>query len=212
MKNKLILFDLDGTLWDSSAEVTEAWNLCIREQTDRPEQFTLADMHNFMGRTLEVIAAMMFPSLPESEQLRIIQMCIETEQEYLLSHPAALYPNEQQILTTLSEEYALGIVSNCQDGYIQLYLSQCGFPELFCDFECAGRTGRSKGENIRLVMERQNITDCIYVGDTQGDADAAKEAGVPFIHAAYGFGKVHACAAALQSLSELPETMTRLGI
>ena len=97
MKNKLILFDLDGTLWDSSAEVTEAWNLCIREQTDRPEQFTLADMHNFMGRTLEVIAAMMFPSLPESEQLRIIQMCIETEQEYLLSHPAALYPNEQQI-------------------------------------------------------------------------------------------------------------------
>ncbi len=210
MKKKLILFDLDGTLWDSSAEVTEAWNRCIREQTDRPEQFTLADMHNFMGRTLEVIAAMMFPSLPESEQLRIIQMCIETEQDYLLTHPAALYPNEQAILTALSQKYALGIVSNCQDGYIQIYLAQCGFAELFCDFECAGRTGKSKGENIRLVMERQNISDCIYVGDTQGDADAAQQAGIPFVHAAYGFGKVTSCDAMLRSLGELPQIVSRI--
>lgn len=202
---KGILFDLDGTLWDSSAEVVAAWNQCIREEAQRPEQFTVDDMHRFMGRTLEAIAAMMFPELPESQQLRIINLCTAAEHKYLLTHHAALYPNEREILTALAKDYALGIVSNCQDGYIQIYLQQCGFPELFCDIECAGRTGKSKGQNIRLVMERQGITDCIYVGDTQGDADASKEAGIPFVHAAYGFGKVDACAAALQSLADLPD-------
>ena len=94
------------------------------------------------------------------------------------------------MLHELAKEYVLGVVSNCQEGYIEIYLDQCGFPELFCDFESAGHTGISKGENIRLVMARQGITDCVYVGDTQGDCDAAKMAGIPFIHAAYGFGTI----------------------
>ena len=201
---KGILFDLDGTLWDSSAECTEAWNSVIREQTGRTEQFTVDDMHNFMGRTLEAIAGLMFPSLPEAERLHILDLCTAHEHAYLRTHPARLYAGEQAVIAALAKEYALGVVSNCQDGYIEIYLDQCGFSQFYCDSECAGRTGMSKGQNIRLVMERQGITDCIYVGDTQGDADAAKEAGIPFIHAAYGFGRPDACAAAIRDISELP--------
>ncbi len=199
-----ILFDLDGTLWDSSPEVTEAWNRCIREQTDRTEQFTLDDMHSFMGRTMEAIAAMMFPALPQSEQLRILNLCTESEHAYLADHPAKLFAGERGIIETLAAHYTLGVVSNCQDGYIEIYLKQCGFSGLFADYESAGRTGLSKGENIRLVMERQGITDCIYVGDTQGDCDAADAAGVHFIHAGYGFGKVTHADAVLRDLAELP--------
>ena len=207
---KGILFDLDGTLWDSSAEVVEAWNIYISEHTDRPERFTVDDAHRFMGRTLDEIAAMAFPDLPQAEGLAICKGCVGTELEYLKDHKPHIFPNEREIMTELAKNYTLGVVSNCQDGYIQLYLSQCGFAELFSDFECVGRTGKSKGENIRLVTERQGITDCIYVGDTQGDCNAAKSAGVPFVHAAYGFGKVDDCAAALKSLGELPEVAARL--
>ena len=207
---KGILFDLDGTLWDSSAECTEAWNQVIRAQTDRTEQFTVDDMHNFMGRTVDAIAALMFPSLPEAERLHILELCTAHEHDYLRSHPARLYDGEREIIEALAKEYALGVVSNCQDGYIEIYLDRCGFSELFCDCECAGRTGKSKGQNIRLVMERQGITDCIYVGDTQGDADAAKEAGIPFIHAAYGFGRPDACAAAIRNIKELPEAAAHI--
>lgn len=207
---KGILFDLDGTLWDSSAECTEAWNDVIREQTDRTEQFTVDDMHNFMGRTMEAIAALMFPSLPEAERLHILTLCTAHEHAYLRTHPARLYDGERAVMEKLAEEYALGVVSNCQDGYIEIYLDQCGFSGLFCDHECAGRTGMSKGQNIRLVMERQGITDCVYVGDTQGDADAAKEAGIPFIHAAYGFGRPDFCAAAVRDISELPAAAAKI--
>lgn len=206
---KGIFFDLDGTLWDSSAQCIAAWNKCIRERTDRKEQFTVDDMHNFMGRTIEAIAELMFPDLPEKDRLHILYLCTAEEHGYLSGLQGddrpPLYPDERTVMQTLAKEYTLGIVSNCQDGYIQIYLSQCGFAEVFADIECAGKTGLSKGENIRLLMERQGITDCVYVGDTQGDADAAKEAGVPFIHAAYGFGTADASAAVLDDIRKLPE-------
>lgn len=208
---KAILFDLDGTLWDSSEQVTHAWNKTIREKTTRTEQFTVADMHNFMGRTMEAIAALMFPDLPDKERIAILELCSDDEIDYLTNPEPGdeppLFPDEEAIIRALAKEYMLGIVSNCQEGYIETYLGKIPFADAFTDIECAGKTGLSKGENIRLVMERQGITDCIYVGDTQGDADAAKQAGVPFIHAAYGFGKVDACAAALDDIRRLPETV-----
>ena len=58
----------------------------------------------------------------------------------------------------------------------------------FVDFECPGRTNLSKAENIKIVIERNNLKHPVYVGDTQMDCDAAKKAGIPFIYARYGFG------------------------
>ena len=199
-----ILFDLDGTLWDSSEQVVSAWNKCIEDKTDRPERFTVADMHGFMGKTLDVIAAEMFPSISKQEQLKIIRQCFVYEEEYIRAHRPRFFENEQEILTSLSKKYRLAIVSNCQVGYIELFMGHCGYPDLFCDFESAGATGLTKGQNIRLVMQRQGIDRCIYVGDTRGDELAAREAGVTFIHAAYGFGTADAPDGVINSLEELP--------
>ena len=207
---KGILFDLDGTLWDSSEIVAEAWNACIAEKTDRPERITAKDMKSYMGKTLDVIAAMIFPTLPAEEQMRIIKMCFVYEEEYIRRRKPRFFDREREILEALSKDYKLAVVSNCQVGYIELYMGHCGFPELFCDFESAGNTGLSKGQNIRLVMERQGIDKCVYVGDTAGDEEASREAGVPFIHAAYGFGTPEAPDASIHSLDELAEAAAGL--
>ncbi len=58
------------------------------------------------------------------------------------------------------------------------------------DFENPGRTGLSKGENIKMLIERTNLSNPIYVGDTEGDYNAAQNAGIPFVYAKYGFGQV----------------------
>ena len=203
MSVKAILFDLDGTLWDSSAQVAAGWNKCIEEKTDRPERFTVDDMHRFMGKTLDVIASMMFPTLPKEEQLRIIRMCYRYEEDSIKADRPYFYEQEREVLERLSKKYKLAVVSNCQTGYIELYMDHCGFPELFCDFESAGATGLSKGQNIRLVMQRQGIDKCVYLGDTAGDEEAAREAGVLFIHAAYGFGTPTAPHASIISITEL---------
>lgn len=54
-------------------------------------------------------------------------------------------------------------------------------------------------------MERNQLKSAVYVGDTEGDENAAHTAGIPFIHAAYGFGKAKNPEGRIQSLSNLIE-------
>ena len=55
------------------------------------------------------------------------------------------------------------------------------------------------------TMAGDHEQDAVYVGDTQGDADACREAGVPMVYAAYGFGDVKEPWAVIQSMGELLE-------
>ena len=44
----LLLFDLDGTLWDSAATVAEAWNEVFRREYPGLRPLTVDDMHGAM--------------------------------------------------------------------------------------------------------------------------------------------------------------------
>ena len=112
---------------------------------------------------------------------------------------------KEQTDRELSKKYKLFIVSNCQSGYIEAFLKNTGLGQYFADYTCPGDTGKLKGENIRIIMERNGIKEAVYVGDTQGDANACKEAGIPMIFAAYGFGQVEEEHVAIQSFGELLE-------
>nr|MCR5222158.1 HAD hydrolase-like protein [Lachnospiraceae bacterium] len=90
----------------------------------------------------------------------------------------------------LSERFPLYVVSNCQQGYIELFYQKTGFGHYFKDQVCPDDTGLLKAGNIRLIADRHHLKHPVYIGDTQMDADACTEAGVPIVYAAYGFGKV----------------------
>ena len=75
-------------------------------------------------------------------------------------------------------------------GYIEAFLEAHGLASYFADYEHPGRTGLSKGENIRLVMERNGVRHGVYVGDAQVDLEGARFARIPFLWARYGFGSV----------------------
>ncbi|MNC58677.1 Phosphoglycolate phosphatase [compost metagenome] len=101
-----------------------------------------------------------------------------------------LFEQLEEVLKVLSAKYKLFIVSNCQAGYIEAFYKYHQLQKYFADFENPGRTGLSKGENIKLVMERNNLKNPVYVGDTEKDLKAARDAGIPFVFASYGFGEV----------------------
>ena len=124
-------------------------------------------------------------------KMKIMNERYKLEYEYLSEHGATLYNKLEDTLERLSKKYKLFIVSNCQDGYIESFFKSHKLEKYFIDYECPGRTGLAKAENIKLIVERNNLKNPVYVGDTQGDAKAAKDANIPFIYANYGFGDVN---------------------
>ncbi|HZW49237.1 MAG TPA: HAD family hydrolase [Bacillota bacterium] len=207
---KAIIFDLDGTLWDSSHQVLPAWNRVLKRHSEVTRQITIADMQGFMGKTIAEIAKIMLPELALEQSVPIMDECAEEEQIYLRERGGELYPQLEETLAHLQENYQLYIVSNCQDGYIESFLDFHHLAAYFTDTECPGRTGLSKGENIKLIIERNKIDRAIYLGDTQGDLNSARFAGIPFIHAAYGFGQIDSAQITIHRLAELPDAIKNL--
>ena len=70
--------------------------------------------------------------------------------------------------------------------------------------------GLPKADNIALVAERNGLRRPLYIGDTQGDYDAASKAGVPFLHAAYGFGRIDRPVPSVATFGDLPDAICRL--
>lgn len=185
-----IIFDVDGTLWDSTSQVAEVWNLAIQRNSDLDIRVDVPLLKTLFGKTMTEIANAVFPDLEPEEQTRIINYCYTFENEYLEEHPGIVYNGVEETFRLLSEDTGLYIVSNCQCGYIEIFLKASGLEKYVKDHLCFGDTLVSKGQTIRILMERNNLKHVVYVGDTQGDADACREAGIPFIFAEYGFGDV----------------------
>lgn len=185
-----IIFDVDGTLWDSTEIVAEAWSNYLTNTEHMDTDVSSRRLMGLFGQLLPDIAKALFPELPESEQLRIIDGCCQAEHESLLRKCAPLYPQLEETLDTLSHRFPLFIVSNCQAGYIEVFLKATGFDHYFKGHLCPGDTGMAKADNIMKIRDDFNLKDPVYVGDTLGDFNACRKARVPFIFAEYGFGAV----------------------
>ena len=209
MKTGLI-FDMDGTLWDSSENVAASWTEKMHELGyDRPD-ITREDIMNVMGLTMDRIADKIFGDLPKDERMELLDTCCQYENEYLRKNGGVLYPDLEKTLLRLKEKYHLYIVSNCQKGYIEAFLDYFGFWKYFDDIECYGNNLKEKGDNIALLAERNSLERAFYIGDIQGDYDATMKAGLEFIHAAYGFGKIEQTVPELMNFYEIPEMLESL--
>ncbi len=201
-----VIFDLDGTLWDSCRVVSESWSETLRQLgcTDwKPKPETIKGI---MGMTAEEIAAALF-SQYGGRSREICRQCIHGENEYIAKHGGDLYPGVGETLAALSETLPLFIVSNCLEGYIECFLDSSGLGPLFRDHVCEGDTGLNKAGNIALLCDRHGLRRPVYVGDTAADERSAREAGCAFIFASYGFGSAERSEAVIDAFSELPAVL-----
>lgn len=198
-----IIFDMDGTLWDSAEGVVASWNEIIEKEYSPEKTITTKDMQSVMGLTMDRLAARLFPELEETKRMELLEHCGNYENDYLRIHGGKLYEGLEDTLKELQKKYSLYIVSNCQSGYIEAFLEHYGFEKYFEDIECYGNNLLEKGENIRKIVERNHLTDAVYVGDIQGDYEASKYAGIKFIHAAYGFGKINEPVMKIDNIKDL---------
>lgn len=186
-----IIFDMDGTIWDSTEEVAVAFKKVLEKYPEVTDEVNAQILKGLFGLPLDEIAIRLYKSVPKDRAIKIMEECCAYECDYLAETGARLYQGVRETLPKLKEKYRLFIVSNCQEGYIQCFFrANPDLEQYFTDFEYPGRSGKFKADNIRMVVERNGLMNPVYVGDTLGDSKAAKEAGVPFIFARYGFGEV----------------------
>jgi len=185
-----IIFDLDGTLWDSSETVAESWNTALMK-SGHTLRITGADVLKHMGKSMDVIMKDVFGAdMTDSETKTFLEKLSVEEIALIKEKGGVLFPELEETLRYLKEKYRLFIVSNCQNGYIEAFLYAHGLSDYFEGFMCWGDTKLPKGETNKRLIERYGLKNPVYVGDTEGDHISAVTADIPFVHAEYGFGEV----------------------
>ena len=203
-----IIFDLDGTLWDSTGNVALAWEKA-RQQVDYVvEPIARERVRSITGMAYDVIFEVLLPAMDVAKRDYFKAVCAKSEIDTLNEIGGDLYPGLEETIRYLSGKYELYIVSNCQSGYIETFLSHCPVAGYFLGHQCYGTKGQPKAENIKDIVNDHQLKAPVYIGDTTGDRDSAAKAGVPFIFASYGFGKVEeGLIAKIDEFEELKELL-----
>lgn len=211
MKAEAILFDLDGTMWDAVDGILMTWNQVVTNHPEcRKEPISSEELSGCLGLPMTEIGQRLFPKATQEEQQMLLDECCALENQYLSEHGGILYPKLEETLLALKKDYKLFVVSNCQKGYIESFIKAHKLEKCFDDIECWGNNLLPKGENNKLIMERNNVTRAVYVGDTAGDEESARVAGIPFVYASYGFGEAKEPDFVLTEFAKLPKVMENI--
>ena len=198
-----IIFDLDGTLWDAASTCTKAWNVSLNE-SGFDHLITDDFIRSVSGLKIEKIFELHLPFIPNDQHAALIKRYRNYEGAYMKQFGGQLFPHAKEVLTQLKDHYKLFVVSNCSAGYIENFLQFHHLQNLFTDFESSGNTGLSKPENIQLIIARNKLLNPVYIGDTRWDYEAALATNIPFIYAAYGFGKIDDAKWSINEIADLP--------
>ena len=126
MKN--IIFDIDGTLWDSTDVVAESWNEAIWEKARIKANLDGDKLKKLFGKTMDEIGRLMLPTLDDEKRAEVCQACYDYEDAYLEKHSGVFYDGVIDTLNELAKDYNLYVVSNCQVGS---FLMRTGFWQAF---------------------------------------------------------------------------------
>jgi phosphoglycolate phosphatase-like HAD superfamily hydrolase len=204
-----IVFDLDGTLWDTCAACAIGWNNIARKHGIAFREVTADDVRSVTGRQHAACIREIFVGLTEEQLVVLAEETQEEDTRIIREMGGQIFPGVAEGLARLAERFPLYIVSNCQSGYIETFLTLTEFAPHFKDHECWGNTGKTKTENLRALVERNRLTHPLFVGDTAGDEKAALDNDIPFAFASYGFGQCSRMIVTLANFQELADLLAR---
>lgn len=186
-KYDALIFDLDGTLWDASATSTIAWNEGLKA-CGVLKTVTEDALRSVTGKPFHECLENLFPGIAE-EYPQIMRIMDEFEEKLILEKGGKLYPGTVETLRELARDYSLFIISNCDDWYLDAFLSKYAPKEFFTGYDCHGMSGKHKASMIRDMVSKYRLSNPVYIGDTAHDQESARSAGIDFIHIAHGFGQ-----------------------
>ena len=215
-----VLFDLDGTLFDTLEDIRSAINYALRAWDG--SEASPDDVRRYVGRGLRramaSAAAEHCPRLEEGEEELMFQLM----KSYYRNHPAVharFYPGVEDLLSRLKAGgVRIGIVSNKDDGILHEIIAGCGVE---FDYAAGERPGVPlKPDPAALLQAADSLSPerdrTLFVGDSEVDAETGRRAGIRTFIVSWGFRSREELAAAgieetSENASELWNRISRSG-
>lgn len=205
----MIIFDLDGTLWNTEKTCLKAAQEIVKKY-DELQDITLDMVRKGMGLSEIDNARNYMPYLDDDKALYYLRLIDSTNRKYIENEGAMVYTGVVDTIKKLCKNYRLGIVTNSTTSYAENFFKVSGLKEYFFDYMGAASYSLTKGETIKAMIQKDNGVNSFYVGDIEKDMISAKEAGVNFIHAKYGFGTKLNTKYSINDISELPDLLDNI--
>jgi phosphoglycolate phosphatase len=182
-----LIFDMDGTLWDAVDTYAESWNL-IFQKLDIQRTIKRDELLHVIGMDGKKLTRVLLPEFDEKKGMEIYNAVNQVRREILPTSGGIMYKGVTEGLKQLAAKYKLFVLSNCAVGIIPLFLTWAGINEVITDSMAYGTNQMPKNHNMHLLMDKHNLQSPVYIGDTNGDAEQTRLAGIPFVFVSYGFG------------------------
>ncbi len=183
-----LIFDMDGTLWDAVPSYCKIWEYTLDEFGLGDIKVTREELDRLMGKPVDVLVDTIVTR--HVDRTRFLEALDANEDRLMPVLGGRLYPGVKETIRELARDHKLFMVSNCSPKGAVNFMAYSGLTDCFTDSLTYGQTHVGKDVNIATLVSRYGLASPLYVGDTQGDADASHRAGVPIAWAAYGFGHV----------------------
>ena len=187
--NKMVIFDLDGTLLDTLDDLCNSVNYSLR--TNNFPERSLAEVRTFVGNGIRLLIER---SVPEGTSKELIDKTFECFKTYYAVHcndKTKTYPGVMDMLKELKKNgYKIAVLSN-KAQYAVTKLCNIYFNNLLDDAVGARENVAKKPspDALYICAENNNINlnNVIYVGDSDVDVATANNAGVRGIAVTWGF-------------------------
>ena len=186
---KAIIFDLDGTLLDTLADLAEGTNYALRVN-GFPER-TIDEIRRFVGNGARKLIERAVPDGQIEAALEKVRQDFDIYYKVHCKDHTGPYPGIMEMLQELVQQgYSLGVVSNKPDFAVQELIPEY-FPGILASVS-GERQGVAKKPAPDLIWEamknlQADSSNAVYVGDSEVDLEAAANAGIPCISVAWGF-------------------------
>ena len=196
---KNIVFDLDGTLWQTKQSYIYAYQkLCSKYHKTPMNNFN--DVLEYMGVKVDVLLKDLFPEI--TDQRVIIKEALNYSIEYIINNPSnTCFQHCYEVLKSLSEKYNIYIISNCLKEYVETFLKISNTTNFIKDFYTIELGEKSK----HLNKITNNYTEkAIFVGDDIEDYNQIdNHKMVYFVYAKYGYKECNVYDYHIDTLSDL---------
>ena len=179
-----ILFDLDGTLLDTLADLTDATNYALAQFGYPPR--SLEEVRRAVGNGA---ANQIRCCAPAGTAEAVIQEILSLYKPYYTAHcqiKTRPYDGIPEALAAIRENYPVAIVSNKPDSAVKALCADY-FPGIYALGETPDCPRKPAADMVKKAMDAIGVDSCIYVGDSEVDVLTAGNAGVPCIAVLWGF-------------------------